>query len=105
MFALALAKWAPAIRVSSLRFAPDSACVQEPCLCSEPGLGEETLQIILSDEDGGGPSSSLGYRPPTVDVGYEPGLPRHYLPWPTEQKYHGLDAPLSMAHELGAYIK
>jgi hypothetical protein len=101
VFAMGLAIWAPAMRVSSLAFAPDPACVQEPCLCSEPGVGEETLHIML-DPGRVAAASSLGYDPLFRD----PNQPTHRLLWPANRAFTSHSAaPVLMAHELGGYMR
>jgi hypothetical protein len=60
----ALAKWKPAMQVSSLAFAPDSACTggnQSPCLCSTKGINEVTVHLRLGAE----PLALWEYRDPT----------------------------------------
>ena len=100
IFELALAKWAPAIRVSSLEFAPHPACPQEPCLCSEPDVGAETtLHIMLGDKDLTG-VASMGYIPPFIPI--PAGMTRNFLRWPSDPSYSSrADAPRNMAHEIG----
>jgi hypothetical protein len=58
----ALDKWAPAMKVSSLAFAPDPACTGEnesPCLCSTKGIKEVTVHLQL--DDGATLSATWGY--------------------------------------------
>jgi hypothetical protein len=103
MFELALAKWAPAIRVSSLKFAPDPACPEKPYLCTEPHVtAEKTLHIILRDVKELA-LSSFGYKPPFVDLTH-PSMPRHYLQWATHAASMGPEGSLFMAHESGEYF-
>ena len=97
-FELGLAKWAPATRVSSLRFAPDPACSKTPCLCSDPHVAtDETVHVMLVDDDHMTAESSLGYRPPFVDV-LDPNKPRDYLQWSRDPSLHKPNA-LNMAHQ------
>jgi hypothetical protein len=103
MFELALAKWAPAIRVSSLNFAPDPACPEKPYLCTEPHVAaEKTLHIMLRDVKELA-LSSFGYKPPFVEL-ENPTMPRHYLQWATHAASIGPEGSLHMAHELGGYF-
>ena len=102
IFELGLAKWEPAMRLSALKFAPDPACQQEPCLCDEPDVDEGTLHIFLSGEH---PSAwgPQGYRGPDVDVGADEF--RNFLRWPTNKSsFNGPLSPLLMAHEIGRYL-
>ena len=104
MFELAVAKWAPAIRVSSLEFAPDPACPGKPCLCNEPNVAaEKTLHVILAGDDKL-VQSTVGFMPPTLQVDHEPELPRHFLQWSNHPSFFKSDALLLMAHELGEYL-
>ena len=95
IFKRALAKWAPAFRLSALRFAPDPACQQEPCLCSEPHLSESTLHIM--SEEASIIKTSCGYRLDSRD----PNLPRHYLQYSSEPFFYEANGHLILAHELG----
>jgi hypothetical protein len=104
IFTLALAKWAPAIRLSALDFALDPACAEEPCLCSELHVVETTPQTISNDSPGEPAITSLGYRSLTGNIGIQPGLPRHHLLWPSDSGLYGSNAILRMAQELGRYI-
>lgn len=96
MFKRALAKWAPALRLSALVFAPDPVCQQEPCLCSEPHLSETTLHIILA-EGSSTVATSLGYRLESRDL----NLPRHYLRYSTKPSFFEANGHIILAHELG----
>jgi hypothetical protein len=99
---LGLAKWEPATRVSALRFAPDPACEQEPCLCDEPHVAEVSLHIGLATRDQAA-SASVGYNGPETP-GVEAGQPQNRLLWPTNDPFfYSQLAPLLMAHELGEY--
>ena len=98
LFKLALAKWAPALRLSALRFAPDPSCQQEPCLCSQSRLSEATLHIMLGDRSSR-ITTSLGYR--TSANRRHPNLPRHYVHYSSHPEYFSAEGPLIMAHELG----
>lgn len=100
IFALGLAKWEPATRVSALKFAPDPACQQEPCLCDEPDVAEGTLNIGL--QDGNGPAKgTVGYNVHGDSRGEAPNR----LTWPTDDpEFFGPLAPLLMAHELGKHL-
>lgn len=101
-FELGIAKWAPAMRVSSLKFAPDSACPQKPYLCSEPHVAaEETLHVMLVDNQFPA-QSSLGYRQPLIEKDY-PDKPRNYMQWSRDTSL-GKPHALAMAHELGEYL-
>ena len=51
---LGLAKWEPATRVSALRFAPDPACEQEPCLCDVVALLVGAWVFLLGGRGLGG---------------------------------------------------
>lgn len=100
LFATGLAKWAPAMHVSSFVFAPDSVCTGESgsrCLCSTHGVGETTLHIVLTGD--GSPQATVGYLPPSVAVA--PGRPRHHIAWPNDPDIFGASASLIMAHEIG----
>jgi hypothetical protein len=93
VFNKALAIWAPAIRESSLTFAPDAACVgqqwQGRCLCSRDGVSVDTLRIQATD--GIGADATCGYTD-------RPDGLRNVLRHSKEQdKWQAL----SMAHELG----
>lgn len=102
VFELGIAKWAPAMRVSSLKFAPDPACPQKPYLCSEPHVAtDETLHVGLVDEPFLA-QSSLGYRSPLIEKDY-PDKPRNYMQWSSDPSLVKPDA-LTMAHELGEYL-
>ena len=101
VFAKGLAKWAPAMHVSSLDFAPDDVCtgdMQTRCLCTTPGVEETTLHIILTEQ--GGPEATVGYLPPSV-TNHDPSKPRHHITWPNDPHFFGKAAPLMMAHEIG----
>lgn len=99
IFELGLAKWEPAMRLSTLKFAPDPACPQEPCLCDEPDVAETTLHDGLAQEDRPA-SASVGYE--GLDVPTDSDGPRNSLLWPTDDPFFfGPYAPLLMAHELG----
>ena len=100
LFAKALAKWARAMQVSSLVFAPDAACtgeLQNRCLCSTSGVADTTLHIMLTED--GGAEATVGYLPPSVAV--SPGRARHHLVWPADPDFFGASASLIMAHEIG----
>jgi len=99
-FAEALAKWQPAVDVSALVFAPDSACKQLACLCTEDGVAEVTLHVML-DEDLNSPAvGSLGYID-RIAKKSDPNKPRHYLSFPNGGVFGGMSAATAMAHELG----
>lgn len=107
MFDLALAKWTPATRMSSLNFAPDPACQTTPCLCSEPDVAKDhTLHIMLLESKVQA-WATFGYTPPFFDA-VEPSMPRHHLVWTKDPvkraPLFGPDAPVRMAHELGKYF-
>ena len=100
LFAKGLAKWAPAMHVSSLVFAPDTACTSElhsRCLCRTPGIEEATLRIMLTED--GSPQATAGYLP--LSVAAAPGRPRHHIAWPNDPDLFGAGAHLIMAHEIG----
>lgn len=100
LFARGLAKWAPAMHVSSLVFAPDAACtgdLHSRCLCSTPGVEENTLHIMLTED--GSPQATVGYLPSSVAVAS--GRPRHHIAWPDDPDLFGAGAHLIMAHEIG----
>jgi hypothetical protein len=92
VFDKALAKWAPAIRTSSLTFAPDAACSGQQwlgrCLCSRDGVSVDTLRIQATDA--------------TIDAtcGYtaRPDGLRNILRFPKNQDKWGT---VSMTHKLG----
>ena len=102
-FTRALAKWAVAIQVSSLEFAPDPACDRSPCLCRTPGVADHTLHILQAVP--GHPlltaRTSIGYKNPNLPR--QPGLPRHHLIWPADTDSLGTqsESGLIMAHESG----
>ena len=101
ILALALLKWAPAVQVSALAFAPDAACSQGPCLCSTQGVAEVTLRISLADpKKQQAALTTVGYKDPIVENPH-PNMPRHYIMWPYSPAFFRLDAALNMAHELG----
>lgn len=106
IFTRALAKWAVAIQASSLEFTPDPECDrlnQSPCLCTTPGVADETLHIMQSQQ--GQPpfnaESTLGYRNPNFPR--QIGRPRHFVMWPANANHFGTPSHggLAMAHELG----
>jgi hypothetical protein len=95
----ALDKWEPALKVSSLAFAPDSACTggaQSQCLCSTSGVEEATVRLRLGVH---GAHASIGYYDPFQPI--EPGKPRNYIEWPAMQRDTRARAVLELAHELG----
>lgn len=102
----ALAKWAVALQASSLKFLPDPVCDQQardPCICSTPGMADETLRIMQAPKDQrlNYAESSLGFRPPNFPI--PNGRPQHFMIWPANANFFG-DPPrggLVMAHELG----
>jgi hypothetical protein len=82
VFNKALAIWAPAIRASSLTFAPDAACVGQQwrgrCLCSRDGVSVDTLHIEATDAPGA--DATCGYS--LISSPLRPGLPLHLLRFP-----------------------
>ena len=103
LFTRALDKWDVAMRVSSLEFAPDTACRQVPCLCTTPNVADTSLHIMQAQE-GVQMSlavSTMGYRNHNIPV--QAGMPRHYVLWPANTNLFGSPAQgiLMMAHELG----
>jgi hypothetical protein len=93
VFNKALAKWAPAIRASSLTFAPDAACTGQQwlgrCLCSRDGVSLDTLRIQAID--GVDSDATCGYTD-------RPDGLRNILRF---NKEHNKWSPLYLAHELG----
>ena len=101
LFGEALAKWAPAMHVSSLVFDPDTVCTGDlasRCLCTTPRVAETTLHIMLAGK--GGAEATVGYLPPEVAIP-EDGKPRHYIAWADDPDLFGKAAALMMAHEIG----
>lgn len=99
IFKRALAKWAPAFRLSALRFVADPACQQEPCICSQPHVSETTLHIMIKEESTW-IQGTLGYRLESRD----PNLPRHFLQYSSKPFFYEADGHLMLAHELGEYF-
>lgn len=103
----ALTKWAVVIRVSSLNFAPDTACRQVPCLCTTPNVADTSLRIIQARPDQQIPlaMTTTGYKNPNIPV--HGHMPRHCLIWPANTNFYGTAAQgtLMMAHELGEYTR
>lgn len=100
-FAEALAKWKPAVDVSSLVFAPDPACKELACLCTATDVAEVTLHIILAADGEKAAFGTLGYRDRIVEKS-DLDKPRHYLMWPADTgQIWGTSTAVVMAHELG----
>lgn len=101
LFLKGIAKWAHVMHISSVVFAPDTACLgpqwRGRCLCSTPGVKEDSLHIILSDNQA---SSTVGYLPPSAP-NPNPSLPRNNIIWPKHIGFSKAFAPVVMAHEIG----
>ena len=101
LFEEALDKWRPATDVSSLLFATDPACEQLPCICTTPGVAEETVHIKLGlVGEPNWSASTLGYRGPSIPNAL-PHLPRHFIHWPAAPVNFGDRDVVYMAQHLG----
>jgi hypothetical protein len=90
------------MHLSTLRFTPDPACQQQPCLCDEPSAAKGSLQIGLATGDRPA-AASVGYIGPDINV--DKSHPRNKLLWPTDDPFFfSKVALLLMVHELGLYL-
>ena len=87
---------------ASLFFGNDLACAEplSDCLCSTPGVSDETLRISLSQDEESQFDATLGYRDPIV-ANPDPSKPRHWLHWPSDPEFFGDAGGLMMGHLLG----
>lgn len=98
-------KWEDALRPpkeASLYFANDSTSrgTVGLCLCSTPGLSDESLRVTVSRPGESQFDATLGYSDLVV-LRPDATKPRHWLKWPSNVLFFGNAGGLMMAHLLG----